>query len=103
TVSDHLIQGGNAAFRRHGIPGRLEGLGARFGIYFGVDGPILNYRDSLRHDRQARLRFIASAIYHGVYFHAYGGAACHHGFCSSMTMADADECLRRLDQAIAEM
>src|SRR5262249_55614842 len=67
TLSDRLIQGLNGAFRRHGVPGRVVGLGARFGIYFGVEGPILNYRDAFRHDRQAMLRFIASAIRNGVY------------------------------------
>jgi hypothetical protein len=35
-----------------------------------------------------------------VYFHDYGGAACHHGFCAAMTLADVDEVLRRLDDAL---
>jgi len=49
------------------------------------------------------LKFIAAAIRHGVYFHDYGGAACHHGFCAAMTLADVDEALRRLDAAVGEM
>ncbi len=49
------------------------------------------------------LRFIAAAIGHGVYFHDYGGAACHHGFCAAMTLADVDETLNRLDGAIQEL
>ena len=53
--------------------------------------------------RDGMLRFVASAIRHGVYFHDYGGAACHHGFCEAMTSADVEETLRRLDKAIQEM
>ena len=94
------ITGLNATFARHGVPGRAVGLGARFGIYFGVDGEVRNYRDALKHDRAVMLRFIAAAIDEGVYFHDYGGAACHHGFCAAMSVADIDDALARLDTAI---
>jgi glutamate-1-semialdehyde 2,1-aminomutase len=102
TVAQRLYEGLNGLFTRHGIRGRVQGLGARFGIYFGVEGPLRNYRDAVKHQREQMLRFIASAIRHGVYFHDYGGAACHHGFCAAMTLADADEALSRLDRAIRE-
>jgi hypothetical protein len=49
------------------------------------------------------LQFIAAAIQQGVYFHDYGGAACHHGFCAAMTASDVQECLQRLDSAVAAM
>jgi hypothetical protein len=49
------------------------------------------------------LRFIAAAIRQGVYFHDYGGAACHHGFCAAMTRADVDDALARLENAIKGM
>jgi hypothetical protein len=49
------------------------------------------------------LRFVAAAICHGVYFHDYGGAACHHGFCAAMTLADAGEALNRLDDAVRQI
>jgi glutamate-1-semialdehyde 2,1-aminomutase len=99
-VARKLFDGLNAVFTRQGIAARVEGLGARFGIYFGIEGPLRNYRDAVRHHREEMLRFIASAIRHGVYFHDYGGAACHHGFCSAMTLADADEALNRLEDAL---
>jgi glutamate-1-semialdehyde 2,1-aminomutase len=102
-VGGRLCDGLNAIFARSGVAGRAQGLGARFGVYFGVDGPIRNYRDAVRHHREQMLRFIASAIRHGVYFHDYGGAACHHGFCAAMTLADADEALRSLEEVIGEM
>jgi glutamate-1-semialdehyde 2,1-aminomutase len=102
-VAGRLYSGLNDSFQRHGVPGRVQGLGARFGVYFGVDGPLVNYRDAVRHQRDTMLRFIAAAIDQGVYFHDYGGAACHHGFCHATTTADADEALTRLDRAIQSL
>jgi len=63
-------------------------------------GPLRNYRDAVQQQRQTMLRFVAAAIEHGVYFHDYGGSACHHGFCAAMTLADVEETLNRLDGAI---
>ncbi len=102
-VSQRLCDGLNAIFARHGLDAHVQGLGARFGIYFGTPRPVRSYRDAVRHRRDLMLRFIAAAIRHGVYFHDYGGAACHHGFCAAMTQADADEALRRLEAAVSEL
>jgi glutamate-1-semialdehyde 2,1-aminomutase len=102
-VGRKLTDGFNKLFARHGIVARAQGLGARFGIYFGVRDEVRNYRDAVKHHREQMLRFIAEAIRNGVYFHDYGGAACHHGFCAAMTLADADEALNRLDAAIGAM
>jgi glutamate-1-semialdehyde 2,1-aminomutase len=102
-LGDQLYSGLNAILARHQIPGRVQGLGARFGIYFGLTGEVRSYRDAVKHDRQKMLEFVAAAIAHGVYFHDYGGAACHHGFCAAMTNADVEEVLNRLDDAVRAM
>ncbi len=102
-LANRLYPGLESLFQRHGIGARVQGLGARFGIYFGVDTIVRNYRDAVLHQRQQMLRFVAAAIHHGVYFHDYGGAACHHGFCAAMTLDDVDETLRRLDRAVETM
>ncbi len=102
-IAAQLYDGLRNVFTRYGIVARIQGLGARFGIYFGVTDEVRNFADAQRHDRQRMLRFIAAAIQHGVYFHDYGGAACHHGFCAAMTAADVEECLRRLDLAVGEL
>ncbi len=102
-LADRLYRGLNELFARHGVAARVQGLGARFGIYFGVPGPLRHYRDAVQHQRQQMLQFVAAAIQHGVYFHDYGGAACHHGFCAAMTPADVEETLQRLDGAIAAL
>ncbi|HZZ81722.1 MAG TPA: aminotransferase class III-fold pyridoxal phosphate-dependent enzyme [Gemmataceae bacterium] len=103
TISKQLCDGMTTLFAKHGVSARVQGLGARFGIYFGVPGPVQNYRDAVVHQRARMLRFIAAAIGNGVYFHDYGGAACHHGFCAAMSRADLEECLARLDRAIGSM
>jgi len=102
-VAERLYGGLQAIFDQHGVAARVQGLGARFGIYFGVDQEVRSYRDALRHHREMMLRFVASAISQGIYFHDYGGAACHHGFCAAMTLADVDEALERLDRAVANL
>jgi glutamate-1-semialdehyde 2,1-aminomutase len=99
-VAERLYEGLQEIFARHEVMARVQGLGARFGIYFGVTEPVRNYRDAVKHHREQMLRFIAAAIRHGVYFHDYGGAACHHGFCAAMTLADVGEVLNRLDAAV---
>jgi glutamate-1-semialdehyde 2,1-aminomutase len=102
-VAARLYDGLGALFARHGVAARVQGLGARFGVYFGLTQPVAGYRDAVRHQRERMLAFVAAAVRHGVYFHDYGGSACHHGFCAAMTLADADEALRRLDGAVGEL
>lgn len=102
-VAERLYAGLQSLFDAAGVKARVQGLGARFGIYFGVSEKVTSYRDALKHQRETMLRFIAAAIRHGVYFHDYGGGACHHGFCAAMTPEDADEALRRLGRAVGEL
>ena len=103
SVGEPLFDGMNRIFAGHNVDGRVQGLGARFGIYFGIDGEPRSYRHAVRHQRETMLKFIASAIDHGVYFHDYGGSACHHGFCAAMTADDVDAVLGRLDEAVGAM
>ncbi len=102
-VGGVLFSGLRELFARYHVPARVQGLGARFGIYFGIDQEVRNYEDAQRHDRQQMLRFIAAAIREGVYFHDYGGAACHHGFCAAMTLDDVRLALVRLERAISSL
>ena len=100
-IANLLFDGLTLLFHKHGVKAHVQGLGARFGVYFGLTGEARNYRDAVLHQREQMLRFIKAAIDHGVYFHDYGGAACHHGFCAAMTVEDVNEALRRLDWALA--
>jgi glutamate-1-semialdehyde 2,1-aminomutase len=102
-VAERLYSGLQALFTRHNVVARVQGLGARFGVYFGVKDSVTDYRAAIKHQREQMLRFVKAAIDHGVYFHDYGGAPCHHGFCSAMTFADVDTVLQRLDGAIRQL
>ncbi|QDU29756.1 Glutamate-1-semialdehyde 2,1-aminomutase 1 [Anatilimnocola aggregata] len=102
-IADRLYTGINDVFDRYELPGRAIGLGARFGIYFGIDDQPQDFRDTLQHSRTLMLQFIRAAIEHGVYLHDYGGGACHHGFCAAMTTADVDQTLDRLAAAVQSM
>lgn len=102
-VASQLYPGLQAIFDKHGVVARVQGLGARFGVYFGVEEEVRTYATAQKHDRAMMLRFIVAAIEQGVYFHDYGGAACHHGFSAATSLEDASEALQRLDQAVANL
>jgi glutamate-1-semialdehyde 2,1-aminomutase len=105
SIAEQLYGGLRALFARRGLRVRVQGLGARFGMYFGLapDQPVTNYAEAQRHDKAQLMRFYAAANRHGVYFHDYGGAPCHHGFCAAMQPRDVAEVLARLEQAVAEI
>lgn len=102
-IARRLYTGLNDIFARSPVVARVQGLGARFGIYFGIDDEVSNYAQAQQHDREMMLRFIAASIDEGVYFHDYGGVACHHGFCAAMTESDVDEALARLGRAVRKI
>ena len=85
---------------RSGVKARIQYLGARFGIYFGIDTPVCSYRDAVKSNKDAMLKFIAEANRRGVYFHDYGGKAAHHGFSVAHTDADIDRALEGIEGAL---
>ena len=102
--ADRLYHGLADLFESHGVPARVQGLGARFGIYFGVTGPVRNYQDAARIDGELGYKFIRACFERGVYFHNYGKLALgHHGFSVAHTLADIDETLNRVESALQDM
>lgn len=100
TLYDGLTQ----LFARYHVPARVQGLGARFGIYFGVTHEVTNYQDAARIDGEMGYRFIRACCERGVYFHNYGRLALgHHGFSAAHTPADIDETLNRVESALKAM
>jgi glutamate-1-semialdehyde 2,1-aminomutase len=82
-------------FDRAGIPARVQGMGARFGIYFGITEPVRTWSDALGHDHDLNRRFTAGCFERGVYFHAYTrqGPPGHAGFSLAHTADDFAETL----------
>jgi glutamate-1-semialdehyde 2,1-aminomutase len=84
---------------RSGVPLRLQHVGPRFGMYFGVTEPVTNYRGAARADKALLQRFVAGCIARGVYFHT----AAHHGFSAAHDEAALDRALEGIAGALAEL
>ena len=99
-----LYSGLQGLFDAHRIPARVQGLGARFGIFFGVTKEVKNYQEAARIDGELGHAFIRACFERGVYFHNYGKMALgHHGFSAAHTAADIAESLGRVEEAVKAM
>ncbi len=76
-----------AVFDRAGVPARVQGKGARFGIYFGRTEPVTTWADALGHDHDLNRQFTTGMLDRGVYLHAYtkAGPPGHAGFSTAHT------------------
>jgi glutamate-1-semialdehyde 2,1-aminomutase len=92
---------------RFGVPAVVQGLGARFAIYFGLEeGPIYDYREVVRnYDYQLNRLFVARAFSKGLYLHDYGNrhSPTHHGLSSAHTDRDIDETLNRCQDVVKQL
>ncbi len=100
-VADRLYAGIAEALRATGVPGVIQGLGARFGLYLGVTEPVTSYRQAARIDRERDVRFLRGCLSRGLYFHDYG-RSMHHGFSSQHTLGDIDAALNIIEDALRE-
>lgn len=92
-------------FDRHGLPVRVQGSGARFGLYFGRTTPVRTWSDALAHDHDLNQRFTVMCIERGVYFHGYGrnGAPGHAGFSTAHGPEDLAFALTVVDDVCREL
>jgi glutamate-1-semialdehyde 2,1-aminomutase len=102
-LSTRLYDGMNESFARHGLPGRVQGLGSRFGIYFGIQQPVRNYQDAARRDSEMMHRFVRACFRRGLYFQSIGHAIGHSGICSAFTRDDIEWALEQIDAVLAEL
>jgi glutamate-1-semialdehyde 2,1-aminomutase len=82
-----------------GLKGIVQGLGARFGLYFGLEKPTYDYRmAAANYDRKAGKRFFELALDKGLYFHNYGEGLTpmHSGITNAHTYQILDETLNRM-------
>ncbi len=99
-LADRLYPGLNDIFARQGFPARCQGLGARFGLYFGFREEVRDYRDTAKHDAELGVRFFAGMIRRGVFFCDAGGKPMHHGFSAAHTAADIDRVLQAAEDTV---
>ncbi len=100
-TADVLYNGLTEIAQRRAIPMRIQHFGSQFGVLFGIEREVTCYRDTAAHDVQMMLRFCRETMEKGVYFHPYGGKACHHGFSIAHTRGDIDQVLSVVDDVLA--
>ncbi|NIA06476.1 MAG: aminotransferase class III-fold pyridoxal phosphate-dependent enzyme [Actinobacteria bacterium] len=102
-LAEKLYGGMEELLAKYKIQARVQGLGARFGLYFGVDKEVRSYRDAARADKEILMRFLKLTYENGIYFHDYQGHPCHHGFSSAHSLEDMDEVLTRLESVLKKL
>ena len=88
-----------ALIARSGVAVRLQFLGPRFGLYFGVRDPVTNYRQAALRDAAAEQVFIRACFAQGVFFQP----AAHHGFSAVHGAHDMARVLLAIEGALAEV
>lgn len=97
-LADRLYGGISELFQITGVPGIVQGIGARFGLYFGVTEPVTNYRQAVKSDREMEVKFLMGCVERGLYLHDYGHQTpMHHGYSSQHTMGDIDAALNIIE------
>jgi glutamate-1-semialdehyde 2,1-aminomutase len=95
-LGEQLYSGMREILARRGIQAWVQGVGARFGLLFGLDEEPKNYRDVARQDMEKMRRFHLACLERGVYLHY---VSPHHGYSSAHTTADVEETLNVMDDA----
>ena len=104
-VAARLYDGLREIFARRGVRCRLQGLGARFGLFFGLDPEVevWQYHQVAGHDAATLKRFARACLARGLYFHTYDVALGHHGISAAHTGADIDWALDRIEDACRDL
>jgi glutamate-1-semialdehyde 2,1-aminomutase len=103
TLAGHLYDGLNRLFAKHALPGRVQGLGARFGIYFGIKEPVRNYQQAIKLDTEMMHQFVRGCFQRGIYFQTIGHAIGHSGISGAHSLEDIDWALEHFDAVLADM
>lgn len=103
--ADRFYRQMQEVFDRNGLPVKVQGMGARFGIYFGRRDPVTTWTDAFDHDHVMNRAFVQQCWARGVTFHGYTrqGPPGHAGFSVAHTDADLDESLNVFDTVAANL
>jgi len=99
-LGERLYTGMRKILVRRGIKAWVQGVGARFGLLFGLDKEPRNYRDVAKQDMEMMRRFHLACLERGVYLHY---VSPHHGYSSAHTIADIEETLNVMDDAVKSL
>jgi glutamate-1-semialdehyde 2,1-aminomutase len=98
-LGERFYSGFRDLAERSGVPLRIQHVGPRFGMYFGVTGEVTNYRQAAQQDHAMLRKFVAGCIRRGAYFHV----AAHHGFSAAHDEAALDRALEAIAGSLAEL
>jgi glutamate-1-semialdehyde 2,1-aminomutase len=92
-------------FDTAGIIVRVQSLGARFGMYFGMQEPVTDFTSACRSDIEASRAFVTAAFREGLYFADFPGrkVPMHYGIGAAHTDRDLTEALESLARAVARL
>jgi glutamate-1-semialdehyde 2,1-aminomutase len=91
-LGERFYSGFTQLIDRSGVPVRLQHVGARFGLYFGITEPVTGYRAAARQRKDLMSTFVAGCIRRGAYVHL----AAHHGFSAVHDDAAIDTALNAI-------
>ncbi len=94
----HFYSSFETLIAQHELPLRLQYVGPRFGMYFGISEPVTNYREAARQNQHLFRLFVGGCIRRGVYFHV----AAHHGFSAAHDETAIDRALEGIDGALRD-
>ena len=102
---EYFYDGLRAIFARHDMRCRVQGLGPRFSLYFGLDPDVevQVYQQIVGHDFALLNRFVRACIEQRVYFHSYDIVVGHHGFSAAHGRPQLEEALEKIDAACATL
>ena len=98
-VSEYFYAQLQTLIEHSGVPVRLQYVGPRFGLYFGVRDEVTNYRQAACKDLALERAFLAGCYRRGVYF----AVSPHHGFSAAHTTADMDRVLSAMAGALEDV
>ena len=93
---EYLYGGLRECLARRGVKGRVQALGARFTLLFGIEEEPLSYGDAARRDVALAHRLFIEAYRRGLWIPAVG----HIGISAAHTRADIDEALSIIDDVL---
>lgn len=104
TLGERLYAGLREVFERTGTVAVVQGIGDRFGIYFGLRTAPRNYEQAAQYDAGATQAFVRGMFKRGVYMlDAHGPKPVHHGFSAAHTEEDIDYFLGAAEETLVEM
>lgn len=104
-MSERLYSGLRDIFEHRDIRCRVQGVGPRFALYFGLDPDVepRAYQDIAGHDSDTLKQFARACYARGVYFHVYEVVVGHHGFGTAHDARVIDDTLDRVDAACVDL